>query len=204
MKIKTGFVGIVCVAMVLSAVALRADDKKKPEAGAAAGGMTPEQAAAWAKIAQAGPQHEALKPMVGTFNAEVSMSSMDGSGKMETSKGTMVNEMVLDGRYLQSRYDGPDMKGIGFMGYDNSKQKYVATWMDTMSTMIMVMEGTADASGKVITTSTTMDDPTSGKKVTMRGVTTIVDNNKHTYEMFMPGPDGKEMKGLSIVYTRAK
>src|SRR5690242_19543207 len=125
---------IIVATLGLTSIALRADDNKKPEA---AGGMSADQAAAMAKLGAPGPEHEALKPMVGTFNAEVSMSAMDGSGKMESSKGIMTNEMVLDGRYLQSRYDSSDMKGIGFMGYDNSKKKYVATWMDTMSTMMM-------------------------------------------------------------------
>ena len=193
---------LVCVALALTSFAVRADDNKKPEA--ANGAMTAEQMQAWAKLAVPGPEHEALKPMVGTFNAEVTSAAMDGSGKTETSKGVMTNELVLDGRYLQSRYDGSDMKGIGFMGYDNSKKKYVATWMDTMSTMIMVLEGSADASGKVINSTSQMNDPMSGKMITMRTVTTVLSNDKHTYEMFMPGPDGKDMKILSIVYTRAK
>jgi len=197
-------VALVCLGLSLAPTILRADDKKPEAAAGSSGAMTPQQQQAWAKVAVPGAEHEALKPMVGTFNAEVSMVAMDGSGKVESSKGVMQNELVLDGRFLQSRYDGGDMKGIGFLGYDNSKQKYVGTWMDTMSTMVMVSEGTADASHKVITTTSDITDPTSGKKMTTRGVTTVISNDKHTYEMYMPGPDGKEMKCLTIVYTRTK
>ena len=35
-------------------------------------------------------------------------------------------------------------------------------------------------------------------------VTTVVSNDKHTFDMYMPGPDGKEMKCMSITYTRAR
>ena len=37
------------------------------------------------------------------------------------------------------------------MGYDKLKEKYVNLWIDDMSTMVMIAEGTADSSGKVIT-----------------------------------------------------
>jgi hypothetical protein len=198
--IRTLTIVLLVSALCVAANRALADDDKKPDA-AAGGAMIAEQ---MQKLAAPAAEHEALKPMVGTFNAQVTSAAMDGSGKMESSKGVMTNELVLDGRFLQSRYDGSDMKGIGYLGYDNAKKKYVATWMDTMSTMIMVMEGSADASGKVITTTTQMNDPTSGKPVSLRCVTTVIDQDKHTYEMFMPGADGKEMKILSIVYTRAK
>ena len=37
------------------------------------------------------------------------------------------------------------------IGYDNRTKKYQMTWRDTMTTSTMIFEGTADATGKVIT-----------------------------------------------------
>jgi len=184
------------------------DDKPAAAAGATAA-PTPEMQAqmeAWAKLAQPGPQHEMLKMMEGTFTTDVT-SGMPGMPEQK-STGKTVNAMVLGGRYLQQKFegtmDGQPFTGVGYTGYDNNKKKFVGTWMDTMSTTILNMEGTADAAGKVITMTATYDDPMTGKPTSMRTVTTVVSSDKHTFDMYMPGPDGKEFKGMTIVYTRAK
>jgi hypothetical protein len=73
-----------------------------------------------------------------------------------------------------------------------------------MSTMIMYIEGTGDSSGKVVTYNSEMPDPVKGTMMKCRSVGTIVSDDKHTFEMYMPGPDGKEFKHMTMVYTRAK
>ena len=169
-------------------------------------GMTAEMMANMQKLATPGPQHETLKMMAGKFDAECTM--VMGPGQEQKSAGVSTNEMVLGGRFLHQSFEGTFMgdkfQGIGLTGFDNQKQKYIGTWMDSMGTMMMVMEGTADASGKVITTTATMQDPGTGQVVTTRQVVTIVSNDKHTFDMYMPGPDGKEMKCMTIAYSRAK
>ncbi|MEZ0267463.1 MAG: DUF1579 family protein [Phycisphaerae bacterium] len=47
-------------------------------------------------------------------------------------------------------------------------------------------------------------DPMTDQKMKMKMVYTIQDKDKHTFTMYMPGPDGKEAKMMEIVYTRAK
>ena len=49
-----------------------------------------------------------------------------------------------------------------------------------------------------------MLDPLSGKMMHVRDVTTRVDKDHHTFEMFESLPDGKERKSLEIHYTRKK
>src|SRR5262245_22818450 len=163
-------------------------------------GMSPEQMEAWNKVASPGPAHEVFKAVVGDFKADVTIFMPDP----HKSTGIMRNRLVLGGRYVENRYegDGGCVAGVGFMGYDNSKQKYTGLWMDTMSTMIMASQGSIDASGKVITMTAEVDCPSHGGKHLSRNVTTIIDNDRHTYEMFMSGPDGGERKCLSIVYAR--
>ena len=96
---------------------------------------------------------------------------------------------------------GMEFNGRGQSGYDPMKKKYVSTWTDSMSPFLSVMEGNYDDSGKVLTMTgkaVGMD----GKMTDYRYVTTVKDDNEHTFEMFMPGPDGKMMKAMKIIYSR--
>jgi len=61
--------------------------------------------------------------------------------------GTATRSMTLDGRVLvedvSSSMMGSPFTGHGMMGYDNVTGKYWSTWNDSMSTGLMVSEGTA-------------------------------------------------------------
>lgn len=166
-----------------------------------------EMMKAWMEVATPGEAHKKLEPMVGTFEAKVK-STMDPSKPPEESTGTSENTWVLGGRFIEQKVTGSMMgqpfNGLGYSGYDNYKKKYVGTWMDSMGTMIMMMEGTMDSTGKTMTASGKMDDIMMKKTVTVTSKTTVQDNDHHTYEMWCPGPDGKMMKMLEIHYTRKK
>ena len=159
-----------------------------------------------AKYGTPGPEHEKLKSMVGTFDAEVSMQMAPEAPPM-TSKGKIKNTIILDGRYLQGEYTGEMMgqpfKGLSLMGYDNYAKKFTATWIDSMSTIAMNSEGTADDAGK-ITLKCTFDCPITQGKRTSKEILTIASPDSHTMEMYDMGPDGKEFKSMTIKYTRAK
>jgi len=170
--------------------------------------MTAEQQAAmeaWRKVATPGEGHKVLEPMIGSWN--VKSTSWEAPGAPPTQgAGTAESSWILGGRFVredfQGEFGGMKFQGLGYTGYDNFKKKYVGTWMDTMGTMIMVMTGTADPSGKVLSTTSTMDDAVTGKPMKVRTVTRIVDANKHVMEMFGPDRSGKEFKMMEIVYTR--
>jgi len=176
---------------------------------AAAGDKKPsmeEMMQAWAKYGTPGKEHEVLKSMEGTFNADVTMN-MPGAPSPEKSTGVSRNELLFGGRYLKNEYSGTMMgkpfEGGGLWAFDKLKNKYVNIWIDDMSTMIMLAEGTADSGGKTITLTSTCHDPIAGKDKTIKTVLTVIDNDRHTYEAF-ESPEGKEIKTLSITYTRAK
>jgi hypothetical protein len=99
---------------------------------------------------------------------------------------------------------GQPFTGMGYTGYDLYKKHYVATWMDSMGTAIMNTTGSADASGKKLTFTGSMDDPMSGKKMNVKEQVTIVDDDHQTFEMWMPDHAGKMFKTLEIQYTRKK
>lgn len=158
------------------------------------------------KAATPGPQHEMLKKLAGDWTAKVRFQ-MDPSQPWQESASTSTVTMLMDCRYCQEVVSGEMMggpfNGIGLTGYDNVIGKYVGTWIDNMGTGIETMQGTADASGKVITWVGTMSDPVTGKPSKNRMVTTIVDDDHHTLEMYAVPPGAKkEMKTMTIEYTR--
>jgi hypothetical protein len=171
--------------------------------------MTAEQQAMMEKMTKAatpGPQHEMLKKMAGEWNAKVT-SQMDPAQPPQVEQSTSTFTMLMDGRYCQEVTSGQMMgqpfSGMGLTGYDNVLGKYVSTWVDNFGTGIMTSVGTPDASGKVITWIGTMSDPVTGKPTKERMVTTIKDDDHHTFEMYGTPPGGKkEMKMMTIEYSR--
>ena len=194
------WVVLVAVAVFVAASAFAADAPK--------GGAADQQAMMekMMKAATPGPQHELLKKMAGEWNAKVT-SMMDPSKPAQVENSTSTLTMLMDGRYCQEVVSGQMMgqpfSGMGITGYDNVLGKYVSTWIDNMGTGIMTSTGTADASGKVITWIGTMSDPVTGKVSKERMVTTIADDDHHTFEMYGTPPGGKkEMKMMTIEYSR--
>lgn len=160
----------------------------------------------WMKISSPSDHHKVLEAMVGTFTAKCKFW-MDGpTGAATESTGSATSKWVLGGRFIQSEYKGEFMnqpfEGIGYMGYDNGANKYVGSWMDTVSTMIATSSGTYDAEKKTLTMTGSYTDP-KGNVVKSKDVVTIIDNNTHKFEMYQVGPDGKDVKAGEIVYTRS-
>jgi hypothetical protein len=161
----------------------------------------------WLQVASPGAGHKALEPLVGTWDAKITMWMAPGAPP-EESTGTSENKWVLGGRFVEQRYEGNFMgqpfSGVGYTGYDNLKKKYVGTWMDTMGTTIMVSEGSADATGKALTMTSTVDDIMTGKPTNIKNEIKIGDPDHHVMEMWGPDPTGKQFKTMEIRYTRKK
>jgi Protein of unknown function (DUF1579) len=193
--------------IVIAALAIGADEKAKKTTPAA--GKMDEKAMMemMAKYSTPGEEHKKLEQFVGTWDTTNKMW-MDPNAPAQESKGVAENKMALGGRFLEQHYEGTFMNqpftGMGYTGYDLYKKQYVGTWMDSMGTTIMTTTGTADASGKTMTFTGTMDDYMTGKKANFKEVVTVVDNDHHTFEMWWPGPDGKMFKTMEIQYARKK
>ena len=201
MKFK---LGTGAVALVLLAGVTFAQEPGKQ------GQMSAEQKAAMEAMMKAGTPgdaHKKLSAMVGTWDAKVSMW-MDPAAPPQVSEGTSTNKWVLGKRWVRQDYSGSFMgkpfNGVGYTGYDNVKEQYVGTWMDSASTSVMVSAGKAEDDGKTYTFSSTMDDPMTKKPVDMKTKVTVVDKNKHVMEMWGPAPDGTQYKMMEITYTRKK
>jgi len=148
-----------------------------------------------------GAEHARLKKLEGTWDAV--MTEQDG----KKSKGEMIYKMECGGLWLASDYKGvhagKPFHGKGLDSYDPATKKYVGIWVDSMITSPLRVEGTYDEKTKTSTCTGECQGP-DGKPMKMKMVTKTIDDDHETFEMFMIGPDGKEMKGATIEYTRRK
>jgi hypothetical protein len=169
--------------------------------------MTPEQKAemdAYVKAATLGPQHQSLAAMAGTYKLAIKSWHEPGGPAMEEA-GTATRKMVLDGRVMvedvNSSMMGTPFTGHGMRGFDNVSGKYWSTWMDSMSTGLMVSTGSCDAK-KTCTFTGSWNDPIKKGPITARMTTRWTSPTTEVFEMFAPGKDGKEMKMMEITYSK--
>jgi hypothetical protein len=161
------------------------------------------------KYGTPGKGHELLKKYVGDWDVDVTVWSMPGAPP-ETSKGTMKNTLIFDGRYIMGEFastmGGMSFSGLEIIGYDLFKKTYTTFWIDSMSTGFLTTGGTLDMSGNVLTETGSSPDPmTDGKtQQKYKNVTTFMGDGKYKFEMFMVMPDGKDSKGMELVCTRRK
>ena len=160
---------------------------------------------AWIKAATPGENHKVLASLAGEWNVVQKMWMAPGQPPME-SKGRARQTMTLGGRYLRQEFEGSMMggpfSGEGSTGYDNITKKFVSTWGDTWSTGIMVLTGDYDAASKTLTLTGDITD-VDGTKKPFKEVLRIMDADKHVLEMY-DKHEGKEVKIMEILYTRAK
>jgi hypothetical protein len=192
-------------ALALAAALPAAAQDAKPQPGQPK--MSPEEAAmmeAYQKAGATGAQHAAMAKTEGTYDLKIRSWNKPDAPPMEET-GTATRKMLLEGRVLaedmQSKMMGQPFTGHGMQGYDNVTGKWWSTWNDSMSTGLMVSEGTCDDSGACTFTGS-WNDPVTKGKTTARMTTKWTSPNVEVFEMYTPGPDGKEMKMMEITYTK--
>ena len=143
---------------------------------------------AWQKYTLPGKNHERLEYYVGTWDVTTKFW-MDGPDKPPTeSTATSWCRMIFGGRFVQTDMKGMmtveiegrmvpiPMEAVGYLGYDNFKEKYVGIWIDGHGTGIYYSEGTADKKGKVFTYFSMWDEWETGRRNVPYKVTdTILD-----------------------------
>jgi hypothetical protein len=156
------------------------------------------------KAATPGAPHSTLASMAGQYDVKVKSWHDPKSPAMEET-GTATRTMTLGGRVMVEDFTasmmGQPFTGHGMMGYDNVTGKYWSTWNDTMSTGLMVSEGTCDAQ-KNCTFTASWTDPVRKTPIKARMTTRWTSPATEVFEMYAPGPDGKEMKMMEITYTK--
>jgi hypothetical protein len=161
---------------------------------------------AWMAYATPGEAQKAMAGMAGSWDTTVTFYMNPGQPQVE--KGTATIEPIMDGRYLMEKaegaFQGMPFHGMGIYGYDNGLKHYVSSWIDNMGTGIMTGTGTSDDGGKTINWTNKAFDPMAGKEQNYRSVLHMMSADQYHFEMFGPGPDGKEMKTMEMTYDRKK
>lgn len=151
--------------------------------------------------AKPGPEMEIFKKLVGAWDAE-----MKGEGAPPM-KGLATYELTCQGMWLSSTFKidlgGQPFEGRGQDGYDQNKKKYVSVWVDSMSSNVLVFEGTLSDDGKALHMQAKGPGP-DGKTALWRSVTTTKNDDHHTFEMFLTSGDQPEIKMMTVEYTRRK
>lgn len=150
-------------------------------------------------------EHALLKKNEGTWDATI--KDLSDPSKPKVTKGVEVNKMTCGGLWLLSEFTGKmgdeTFTGVGTMGYDPDKKKFVGTWVDSMQTYVGLTEGTLSDDGKTMTSWMEGKDP-SGNPMKLKMVTKYKSDNEHTFTMILPLPGGKEMPMMEIEYKRKK
>jgi hypothetical protein len=178
--------------LVACPVTLAGDDKKKGD------GPPPPQR---------GPEHKLLERLAGVYDAKVKV--VFRPKEITESTAVMTRTMVLDGIYLQERFKGEffqrPFRGLGMIGYDIHKKKYVTAWFDNFTTSMTLLEGTWDADKKTLTSVGEDTDPGTGKKMKARDVLTIISDDEQFFEMYRHAEGApREFKVMEVRYQRRK
>ena len=204
----------IAVAVMLVLSLALADDKTgvpstKPAGAPVATPPNPEEGMKRAQAyATPGAGHKALEPLVGEWDVSARFWTGGPDGPANESKGVAKTRWILGGRYLQEEFSGEMMQqpfqGIGTTAYDNLKQKYLSTWIDSMGTGMFISEGTLDDSRKVLTFLGKMDEPMTGEKdKPTKYIIRILSDDKHTMEMHDLSL-GEKSKVFEMTYTRKR
>ena len=192
---------LIVVLSMLVAMPLVADEKKSSKP------MSPEEMMeTYTKLATPGQQHHLLVSLAGSWTTN-NKEWMDPQKQPVESTGSVEATMILGGRFLQQVIDGTmhgkPHTGIWTIGYDNLLKRYVSTWIDSMSTQIFHMDGTASADGRTITF-TGQHAEVGGGHMSHRAVWKIADSNNQEFIMYGAHHGAAEIKMMEVIYTRKK
>lgn len=190
---------LMIVFLVLLTTSAIANDQKSSKP------MNPEEMMeVYTKLATPGEPHKLLASIAGSWTTKTK-EWIDPQIPPVESTGTVSSRMMLDGRFLQQEITGSmhgrPHTGIWTVGYDNLLKRYISTWIDTMSTQIFIMDGTASADGKAITL-TGQHAEVGGGHMTHRAIWKILDSNTQEFIMYGTYHGGQEMKMMEVLYTR--
>lgn len=160
------------------------------------------------ELSMPGEGHKVLEQLAGDWTYTMTHKMAAAAPEM-ASEGTSKNEWILDGRFLRQEVNSQiDMggqmmsyHGIGTIGYDNMKKEYMSTWMDNMSTGMMVSTAQYDPASKTLKESGTFSCPMKGTQVSFTSELKFIDGNHFTYTMYQE-ENGQKYKSMDISYTR--
>lgn len=189
------FAAFVALCMVVSSIS--ADDKKMDMKAMEAEMM---------KHATPGESHKVFETFAGKWEYTGKMW-MDPKADPMPLKGKCESTIIMGGRFMMDDMHSTDAQnpwdGRGIWGFDNHKQKFVYSWVDSWSTSIMNGEGTWDKSKNTMTAVGECYCPMTKGNMKMRDVA-VVKPNGTVHREFFSNMGGQEMKVMELDFTRVK
>jgi len=150
-------------------------------------------------------EHEWLMQFVGEWESD---SKASFAGQQMECKGTIKSEM-LGGFWVINEMKiemmGDQMVGIQTVGYDPGSQKYVGTWVDSMTNHLWKYEGSVDDTGKILTLQAEGPNMMSpGKTAQFRDIYEFKSKDHIAISSDMQGEDGKWVTFMSGDARRKK
>lgn len=207
------------LALALTLLAGAAPLAHAQDAGRAAAAESPASGAApnWVRRGLPGPGHAALAPLVGTWH--VTMGIYATMGRRDTDPPITSDDIVAhrewvgDGRYLedttQGTIEGSRYWRRGWLGYSNMDRDYEWVTIDALNSEMMSYasrRGSGPAKtislDGVFTDQGVAGEQFAGKRIRMRTLIRIDDNDHHTIELYFTRPGDKERLATRATYTR--
>lgn len=148
--------------------------------------------------------HKILHKDLGTWKGtmKIFMPGQDNPMEMPI---TETNTKFGDGLWVMTEFDGGPFQGRGSIGYDPNLKKYVGTWQDNMSPVLMTMTGDYDKETGVLTTLSNFIDTHTKKKKFTKSISKHNEDGTRTYEMFERATESDEWrKSFEINYKKAE
>jgi len=166
-------------------------------------GMTEEQKA-WMEYMRPSKIHKMLSKSVGKWKTKTTFWMTPGAEPI-ISEGTSQNEMIMGGRYLQSKLTGTawgmPMEGLNLEGFDNASQMFTSIWIDNLGTGTSIAKGKYDEKNNTINYSGSMVDPMTKGEMKFRETINFIDKNLYVLKMYL-NYEGKEFQSMEVEFTR--
>jgi Protein of unknown function (DUF1579) len=153
------------------------------------------------------PEHERMARNVGAWDATIKSWMQGPDSEPMVSKGVETIKLMPGGLWSLSEFHGKfgdaDFHGAGQTGYDPAKKKYIGTWVDSMETSIMMMEGDFDPQTKTLTMYSKGTGP-NGTPYDAKTVEVHKDGEHRVFTMFMKSDEtkGEYVKVMEISYVK--
>jgi hypothetical protein len=156
---------------------------------------------AWAhEFPKAGPEHAWLQQLVGEWEAKneaVMGPDQDPIQSTGTESIRSLGEFWTITDVKGTMMDTP-FNGQMTLGYDTEKQKYVGTWVDSMTGNLWNYEGTLDEGGKILTLESEGKCPMNPGRVTrFREVVEMKSPDHKVFTSFMQDEKGEWLQVMT-------
>ena len=156
-------------------------------------------------LPQPSKELELLKTSLGTRTGQMKMWVRGPDSDPIVMSFTETNTAILNGFWVETKFESGPYKGRGMTGYDPKKKKYVGTWTNNMAPHMSVMEGTYNEKSNELTMTFKDYDVISGKLTDMKSVTSFVPGKPETMTMYKKdAKTGKFVTSFVMAYDAKK